>query len=513
MIYVATFAFTIKLGEELFNKNKPKTAMTIKYNNNAPYFNVTENKLVYAFFFMNRAFQNFYDESYFSIKASQFHVLRGENNTDIGYVDIPLTNCSEYRYIYENKGFGNLFDGNSLGDAKCIDFSKSNVLMGGAFATNSFHNILFQFNRCVNGTDAICKPLEVIDEALKGGYFQLTYIDKYIDLNNYSNPIVEYVSQYFIITDPKSYKFIDTFFQMIQITSYSGIVFDDPEITTDLKFDRFREQFETSNTDERIVHIYINSSQNTIYYTRSYMKIQDLAAMIGGLLKIMLFVGSILTDYFTRMRMNETITNSLYSFKFHEEIGRINVNQRDIEIRNIIKDYNKSISYIGYKGTFTKVKINDLPKDRIKQELNSKIMEFKQNSKSLKLSSIDILKLMFCVRKNKKLELFNLTMKKNSKYLDFINIIHTLQQFHKFKKIIFNNTQCELFENQEKPVIDYKKLDKTKTLANQDYYLLYEKYVKALKKGETDKVYEKLLLNLDSDLKGVFEKIKECIIE
>ncbi len=120
----------------------------------------------------------------------------------------------------------------------------------------------------------------------------------------------------------------------------------------------------------------------------------------------------------------------------------------------------------------------------------------------------------FCKNKNNKLKLFKFALLKNLKYIDFINIIKSLQQLDKIKKIVLNNTQFQLFKNYGKPIFDENNFDKSDVFeGREDYYSLYEKYQKAKSLSDTNKIYKRVLLNLDPELKKIFDSLNESIIE
>jgi hypothetical protein len=70
----------------------------------------------------------------------------------------------------------------------------------------------------------------------------------------------------------------------VNISSDVGLIFESKEYTSAVAFDYYKEQIVTSSTDNLIIEFYVNSSRNYIAYTRIYIKFQEYAATIGGLL-------------------------------------------------------------------------------------------------------------------------------------------------------------------------------------------------------------------------------------
>jgi hypothetical protein len=134
------------------------------------------------------------------------------------------------------------------------------------------------------------------------------------------------------------------------------------------------------------------------------------------------------------------------------------------------------------------------------------------------LEPFDVIKLYLCncciQRTRTKLNLFKLAFNKLHQYLDYLQIIQTLQQFHRLKNVIFSKTQKELFLSNSKEVIseinkNSKDLDNRKGIEKSDENQnIYENYLKAKKKKNSSKIYKRLLKNLDENLKKIFENTK-----
>lgn len=158
----------------------------------------------------------------------------------------------------------------------------------------------------------VCKSNEEINRRLQGGYFDLFFIDQNIDLNNFAKPVQDFFSDYFILLDPGSRKFVDLYFKSVNITSDDGIIFESQKVHSGLVFDYYREQMETSINSENIIELYINSSKNVLKYSIFYLKFQDFAANIGGLMNVMLQIGMFITMIFNDHKMEEKIINTLF---------------------------------------------------------------------------------------------------------------------------------------------------------------------------------------------------------
>lgn len=180
----------------------------------------------------------------------------------------------------------------------------------------------------------ICKSNEEINSMLQSGYFELFYIDQNIDLSNFGSPFQDFFSLYFILLDPGSRKFVDLYFKTVNITSDPGFIFESLKVDTGLVFDYYREQMETSVNSEKIIEVYINSSNNVLKYSVIYLKFQDFAAGIGGFMNTLLLIGSFLTMIFNDHKMHEKIINKLFDVSLEEEL-KFTQSRRKSKILNL----------------------------------------------------------------------------------------------------------------------------------------------------------------------------------
>jgi len=115
-------------------------------------------------------------------------------------------------------------------------------------------------------------------------------------------------------------------------------------------FDYFREQFDTKGADTKIVTFFIGSSTNFETLSRSYIKITDVAANVGGILSIFIVVGDVISKFFSNILMKTKILNTLYYFdieKDESESGNTivnNINAESIQTHIIESPKNKPLN-------------------------------------------------------------------------------------------------------------------------------------------------------------------------
>jgi hypothetical protein len=215
-------------------------------------------------------------------------------------------------------------------------------------------------------------------------------------------------------------------------------------------------------------------------------------------MKVMTFFGAIISTVFNNFEMNVLMFKSL--FNFNNDLEETKLQERKTSNKNfnkIIKDYSndhqqnskiilnnvniyaKIQNPIKHMNTVSNNRVK-LPEDNSKNNLtrlkinnedfNYKIKDHKKSfTNRVKLNSFSYLQMNLCYictkRDRNKFKLYNYACKKLVKYLDYLEIIKTLQQFHRIKKIIFNKTQDRLFSFYQRPVISLEKaqIEKDKT--------------------------------------------------
>jgi len=148
----------------------------------------------------------------------------------------------------------------------------------------------------------------------------------------------------------------------------------------------------------------------------------------------------------------------------------------------------------------------------IKQKIFDIIDKYQNQSQgTLEGSFFDAFRIRFCCCKQRfriLKKLYQQGEEELSKYIDYLDMIKTLQQNPKLKKTIFNNNQRDLFEHSFKPRIIFNPEEKTesKTLDSGQndrlyYFTLYESYKQIQNKEKINEIDEKILNIFDDDLK------------
>jgi hypothetical protein len=154
-------------------------------------------------------------------------------------------------------------------------------------------------NKCVNSSlnNNNCAPLEQINEYYTEKYFAMKFIDNYFDVTDYRKPIVKYVNTINGILGPDHISNNWLNYLKVNLTTQDGLIFDDKKDKESYKFDYRVEIVGASIGDSQILNLNFYLQNMTQFYNRSYMKLQDVLANIGGIVKFFIVAGTILNFF------------------------------------------------------------------------------------------------------------------------------------------------------------------------------------------------------------------------
>ena len=133
---------------------------------------------------------------------------------------------------------------------------------------------------------------------------------------------------------PEFYKSISAYFNGITVYSDNGILFDSTQEYKTFKYEKNNYDMKDINDDKSLVEFIIISSSNEEKYFRSYIKIQNVFATVGGIMNGLLIFGSIVFTFFEGKQYRIDLIDSLFSFvynqgfsKNYESCGKIQSNK------------------------------------------------------------------------------------------------------------------------------------------------------------------------------------------
>jgi hypothetical protein len=318
IVFLTVVSIIISL--DFFFKKNPNAYTYKRYIEDAGTFYFNSSRIFHFVTFGEDIEKFIYDKKAFSlIGVSKTDNVILENNNEEYYDHWIYDSCEgeidaneTIKYIKENgflsrynkafciKQFYNSTTKETI-DTKNENFKYPSLAHGNSNQKEILYGIFLQ--RCQNNTlkNYICYDNETIDSlALTAFSYSIYFLEQYIDINNYENPLVHFFYRLTNHINKGSYTINHLNFHPALVITYNGIIFEDHyEIETYI-YDT-NEKFVT-NKDESNSNIYamfyfwLQNQQDV--YIRRYKLFQDICGSIGGIIKFIMVIGSYLNLLF-----------------------------------------------------------------------------------------------------------------------------------------------------------------------------------------------------------------------
>ena len=303
-------------GRDMFVKQNPKVITNVYYEIN-PQAITFHNNLSPVFFIVDTYSNLLFDKSYFEITLNAYSITRFNSTITKSKKELNWERCNgtnKERFLQEFNSYGNFTDllhNNKFDSGICISH-ENNITLGGNYYLSYFSNFYLEINKCHNSTiKTYCKPIEEINKVINGNNFNLYYLDTNIDTNNYDKPFTYFLSNYFMKLDSLLYNKVDIYFSIDSLTTDHGWLLKDERTKNTFSFVSYREQA-ISNIDDSplVLRCYLNLSNSMLNIKRSYMKLQELFALVGGMLKLYSIIAILIMRFFN-MYLNDMVLINL----------------------------------------------------------------------------------------------------------------------------------------------------------------------------------------------------------
>ena len=460
--YFIILIFLIIFSKQIIDHSKPNVIISDLIDP-SPLHYLFSNKFIWTISLQYLNYSNYIDETIYNLNVYVYISNKIENGkTNVTKINLNPVKCSNYSFEAIPEYFNSL----PLDNLYCVNLT--GIELRGVYMEDKWTSIDFKFEKCKNTTNKnICKNEEEISEALKGGYVGIFATDYQIIPNKYKNPAEIYGINLFTSFSINHYKDYWIYFQNKQVNTDKGFIFNSIVTETYLAYESTSESYDYRESDNFLT-VYIRESQNRKLYDRNYLKFQDIAGSMGGIIKVITLIGEIIT-YYIRKTLYKNFVLQFFNLdeeKFEEikkdniKINSINFQTKDnlifeksklnksrFSIKNIPK-LNLNVNKNEYLRTKTNIiseristqKKNNSSNNQIINLLNNNIND-KKNIKTISIIKFPINldldldnKINYCNNKKRNAEhivcFFSILCKKNS--FKRISEIH-----NQFKKITF----------------------------------------------------------------------------
>ncbi len=237
------------------------------------------------------------------------------------------TDCRN-TYLAKDKEFTKNYN---LEDWSCVDWeSKENyrdkLTIGGGYDNNFHHFIDFKISACYSdfwGPKSGCVDKDfLVNELTKSRLPVLEFLSK--EYNLAPEDATDPLKPYYLVTRRPLEPFLtsgdEAYVEKMRLKSDNGWIFESIEEKTvySLKDINQRHYFVTenkyANDGERaiIYRLRIYMTKRFTEFRRSYMKFQDLAAIIGGIVKFFVFSAQLITHFFNSYEIKKYLLNKIF---------------------------------------------------------------------------------------------------------------------------------------------------------------------------------------------------------
>jgi hypothetical protein len=511
---ISIFLF-ISLGADMFFHKSPVATTTEIFQKTPGLTKIGPNNDYFFIFGLQRSndFQHYYDPSIYKIVLKQ------------NYDQIPLERCTEKHLPNDNEELKKFFQyghHSKLDQLLCI--KKENATdfkLSGDFVGGNYKFIEINLYPCQNSSEPdsiICKPWEVIESYLYTGYFAFYSVDSLIDVSNYVNPIKKVGLDFFTEIGLTMQRSINRYLRSNKVTTDDGWIIKENRTEESTSHVVDRETFSLIKPENiqksLLLRFIVRKSLYEKQYERTYMKIQQVLAYMGGFLNIMFYGLLFLSTPFVKKNFNDRIINTLFDFEekpleditkgVNKEEGcsdssQLSIEQVELTITNKFNEKEEGVA------TF---RPNSQENPRIKPLGSTKFQEngvqkrlINNTEKPLLLSYSDLVKgKLFKYKKfYTKYRQRKKAIQAINQRLDLSNILNKLSEIDKIKMIILDEDQFSLFDYLPKPVIQtnerinfsYKK--ERELYFNKRSFLLLQHEEVDLKTLEAQKAFKNIL--------------------
>ena len=319
--FIVIIVVTIFFGKDFYLKETPRIVTEKVLIDNYRKINLTPEVLTIAF----------------RLESSDGNQLKDEKgylNFNIKYVNLTYnltdqewkSNTIDFKPVVCNSDLlkdAKFTEGRNLTEWLCIDFPKEGYDLGGSWSGNYVSYFTTFITNCYSKTGE-CHSIYDEINFLKSDniYFSMYYPIFYFlpnDINHAAN--IKYVNYYTQVYGNMK-KFERIFFKNYIFEDDQGWIFKDVNAVTSIAFERketdltFNEIIPGHEKDTRRFYelLYYFNSDYEKYY-RSYMKIQELAALVGGFMKIIIFIANFLVKPYNNFLLDICLINKFLDNK------------------------------------------------------------------------------------------------------------------------------------------------------------------------------------------------------
>ena len=300
-------------AQDLIYKRNPSIATETRYLDQRPNITFSQSELPIAFGISGEGSDYIDAKGLFTLSAEILY----NDNTDVEFemisTPLPVRHCIESDFPMLWKNFGELANG-----LYCIE--DLNATIFGYFDDDDVQYLSIKTSFCNPEIDDECMTKEEIEAEFHTNtyYFNIFFIDTTINLQNYTHPSNRQLFTKYQGMSSYAYKYMEIAMQNQRYETNDILIFDNNISESSIAYQSH--DFGETNIGEDLLLfdcMFVSSNIFSIHY-RTYQKISDVLANVGGISSVAIFVCEIGCYFFARTRRNEQILNGIFEYDISE---------------------------------------------------------------------------------------------------------------------------------------------------------------------------------------------------
>jgi hypothetical protein len=281
----------------------------------------------------NTLFEILQDEGLYNIVAQVTEFYLNDKNQMTGKRTFyPMEKCQLNSHFGEYRSYFEKVE--EIEKYFCLKNSSSPINIEGTYGTLS-RAFAFQIQKCVANPLLNITCLPDVDKRLENINVKIKFLDNQIDHENPYSPNITYLRSDTVTASSSIYKRIFYYIKHVNYHTDMGYVFEDISLSQFFLFPDYKETIDLRTQGilpGNFINIFFIMDKEIAIFKKSFMKLQNLLAYVGGIVKLFTQVSSylvILTHYnknfeeicklYTyiepKMQFNETNSNLKSIFK------------------------------------------------------------------------------------------------------------------------------------------------------------------------------------------------------
>lgn len=365
IILVIVSLLILAFGQDFFNRTNPFVLKEVEVNDSFPVYTLGHKNFTAAVRLQTQARVPITDSPFFKLHAIYSWTETINGTKTITTKKLPLIPCTEEMFFSKE-----VFNQNDIMTYQCVNLD--GLKIGGSPNSLSYGYLAFVSYLCAKGKihfynpqvdNRVCDtevPIEEINANNLGYHVYMSYFFQkaIVTTSNYTNGLqVSLESDTFLI-DKSISKYINTFFSQSKMkTDYGWIL---KSVRSESVFNMDNTNSEIRLQDPQLLYhdlgvIFYKINRNNDLYTREYIKIQILAANVGGIIKLFMIISLLIVTSYNEISFLISISGLTSIFLKGTKVINENDKSKSPEIKN-------SESFVKLNN-FVKIKDNNLKEE------------------------------------------------------------------------------------------------------------------------------------------------------